>query len=66
MKMRRKNGSQYVDPSEIDIDSSKRPNKRNQSLQIVSEVEILDEDDVEVSYTRCCKASSFRDVRTRV
>lgn len=42
--------SQYVDPSEIDVDSSKRPHSRNSSLPIVSEVEILDEDDVEVSY----------------
>jgi hypothetical protein len=42
--------SEYIKPSEIDIDSSKRAHKRNPTLQIVSEVEILDEDDVEVSY----------------
>lgn len=46
----KENTSQYVDPSEIDIESSKRPHQRNSSLAIVSEVEILDEDDVEVSY----------------
>lgn len=50
-----KNSSQYVDPSEIDIDSSKRPHHRNSSLPIVSEVEILDEDDVEVSYVEEAK-----------
>ena len=44
------NSSQYIDPSEIDVESSKRPHKRNHSLQIVSEVESLDEDDLEVSY----------------
>lgn len=44
------NASQYVDPSDIDVDSGKRPHSRNPSLPIVSEVEILDEDDVEVSY----------------
>ncbi len=44
------NASQYVDPSDIDVDSGKRPHSRNPSLSIVSEVEILDEDDVEVSY----------------
>lgn len=47
----KENESQYIDPSEVDIDSAKRPHKRNQSLQIVSEVTILDEDDVDVSYT---------------
>lgn len=49
-KNEEQNTSQYIDPSEIDIDSSKRPHHRNSSLAIVSEVEILDEDDVEVSY----------------
>lgn len=46
----KQNSSQYVDPSEIDVDSSKRPYSRNSSLPIVSEVVTLDEDDIEVSY----------------
>jgi len=45
------NNPPKIDPAEIGIDSGSRPNPRNPSLQIISEVAILNTDDVDITYT---------------
>lgn len=44
------NNLQQINPPNVGIDSGRRPNTRNPSLQIISEVAILDGEDMDIAY----------------